>query len=188
MSASWKIRQVVRVTDLDPAWLEAHDVEIWEGELLEISPAGKRHNWLAEEIFHALRNFTRKRRDLVACGDNHGFLVEQDPDTLISPDAALVRLRPEDKDGPWHHYAPELSVEVLSPSNNEAEMAAKRRILFRHGCQQFWILDATARRLTIHFSDGRVMEATGGVVTGEGIVDGLALDLDELFDQNPYAL
>lgn len=37
--------------------------------------------------------------------------------------------------------APEICVEVISPSNSEAEMAEKRRLYFEQGAQEVWICD-----------------------------------------------
>jgi Uma2 family endonuclease len=37
--------------------------------------------------------------------------------------------------------APEICVEVLSPSNTPAEMAARRQFLFEAGAEEFWLCD-----------------------------------------------
>jgi len=41
--------------------------------------------------------------------------------------------------------APEICVEVLSPSNTRAEMEEKRALYFEIGCEEFWTVAATGK-------------------------------------------
>jgi Uma2 family endonuclease len=156
-------------------------VEVIEGEFVQMSPAGRRHNKIAARLLLLFAAFCDRREDLDFGGDNDGFLVERDPDTLLSPDATLFSVRPEAGDG-WLDFAPELAVEVLSPSNSALEMAYKKGKYFGAGTQQFWIVDPADRSLEIVFPDGRRLRWEGNAtVAGEGIAQGLRVDLAELF-------
>ncbi|MBP6783517.1 MAG: Uma2 family endonuclease [Verrucomicrobiales bacterium] len=44
--------------------------------------------------------------------------------------------------------APEICVEVISPSNTRAEMDEKRALYFEIGCVEFWTVDASGK---VHF-------------------------------------
>ena len=44
--------------------------------------------------------------------------------------------------------APEICVEVISPSNTRAEMDEKRALYFEIGCLEFWTVDASGK---VHF-------------------------------------
>src|SRR3990172_9570231 len=116
---------------LDPSVPEK-GVEILEGELVVMTPAGKFHNRIAHRFLFLFKGFCDSHPDCDFGGDNEGFLVERNPDTLLSPDACLFRARP-DPDQSWMEFAPEIAVEVLSPSNNAAEMAFKIRKYFECG-------------------------------------------------------
>lgn len=156
--------------------------EIWDGELIEMSPCGGFHSEIASYLAGVLFEFTRTHRDLKVLGDNTDFLVSRDPDTLLSPDVSLFRRR-GGKKGPWIAFSPELVIEVLSPSNARREMAYKKLKYFVGGTEQLWIVDADRKAVEFHFRDGRILEATGGKVPGEGIVEGFLLDLDELWNE-----
>ena len=112
--------------------------------------------------------------------------MAKNPDTFLSPDAALYRLRQEDP-GPWHPFSPEVAVEILSPENTRAEMLHKRDLYLAGESQQVWIVDPEEKSLEVHSKDGRLMEAASGVVEGEGIVEGLRIDLEKLFKAPPFA-
>ena len=38
--------------------------------------------------------------------------------------------------------APEICIEILSPSNNAAEMDEKKELYFARGCKEFWVCDS----------------------------------------------
>jgi Uma2 family endonuclease len=46
--------------------------------------------------------------------------------------------------------APDLAVEILSPSNTAAEMARKLADYFGHGTRLVWLVDPDAREITVH--------------------------------------
>jgi Uma2 family endonuclease len=50
--------------------------------------------------------------------------------------------------------APELVIEVLSPTNTAAEIAGKRTVSLTHGCREFWTVDPEQRAIEI-FQEGR---------------------------------
>jgi Uma2 family endonuclease len=156
-------------------------VEVIEGELIEMTPAGWEHNDLALALHRLLHDFCRSRAGMRAGGDNDGFLVQRDPDVLLSPDASLHSKRPS-KGRPWLEFGPELVVEVVSPSNTRTELAYKKGKYFGAGTQQFWIVDPADRSLEIVFPDGRRLRWEGNAtIAGEGIAEGLRVDLAELF-------
>ena len=50
--------------------------------------------------------------------------------------------------------APEIVVEVLSPSNTVSEMMVKRDLCLSSGCEQFWIVDPKGRFIEITPAQG----------------------------------
>lgn len=159
-------------------------VELIDGELIEISPAGPYHNLIALEFAVLFRAFCKTQENLFYGGDNDGFVVTRNPDSIASPDASLFRRRDRGK-GPWMPFAPEIVVEVLSPSNSGPEMVYRRKRYFDAGTEQFWLVIPEERKILFHFRDGRVIIASGDeVITAEGIAEGLQVDLKAIFDQD----
>ncbi|MGH9619887.1 MAG: Uma2 family endonuclease [Bryobacteraceae bacterium] len=51
--------------------------------------------------------------------------------------------------------APDLVVEVLSPSNTAAEMLDKEQICLANGAREFWVVDPNRRHVKVTNSEGR---------------------------------
>lgn len=156
-------------------------VEIIEGELVAMTPAGWRHAEVAAE-FHALfRKFIKRRKELAYGISEVGFLLRKDPDTLLCPDASLFRRRPQ-LQGPWLEFAPEIAVEVLSPFNSKTEIVYKTREYLKAGSEQVWIVDPDKRSIDLFFGDGRRITAQGDeTLHGEGMAEGMEIPLAKLF-------
>jgi hypothetical protein len=60
--------------------------------------------------------------------------------------------------------APEICVEVLSPSNTRAEMEEKRDLYFEIGCLEFWTVGATGK--VRFFGGGGVEHAASALCPG----------------------
>jgi Uma2 family endonuclease len=52
------------------------------------------------------------------------------------------------------HGAPELVIEVLSPSNTAAEINDKERLCLENGAQEFWVVDPNLRQVKVSTPDG----------------------------------
>lgn len=169
-----------RAADLLLPGMAGKRAEIIEGELIVMSPAEHYHNRIATEFLFLFREFCRTRPDLDYGNDNEGFLIRRDPDTLLSPDACLLRRRPAGA-GPWMEFAPEIAVEVLSPSNSRAEMIHKIGEYLGAGGEQVWVADPETRTLDIYIRGGRRLTAQGDeTIAGEGIAEGMQIRLAEI--------
>lgn len=76
--------------------------------------------------------------------------------------------------------APELVVEVLSPSNTYSEIQEKELVCLNNGALEFWVVDPIARRIRITSHDGRVTNYTQGASIPIALVDA-ALSADAIF-------
>jgi Uma2 family endonuclease len=166
--------EILRTRKSDMPW------EIHDGELIEMSPSGYRHLRVNSRILKLLFAFTGNRSDIEALGDGGGFLLQRNPDILLSPDSALVRTPPETP-RVFGEFSPELAVEVRSPGDSLHDLRRKAALYLRHGSEQVWIVDAQRKLLEVHFPDGHTLEARDGIYTATGIAEGLKVDLREIF-------
>ena len=83
----------------------------------------------------------------IACG----FWLERDPDTVRSADVAWIAPGrvPQGTQG-YPELAPDLAVEVKSPSNSNPEMAAKARMWLCYGSQVALVLDPATVTVRIY--------------------------------------
>ncbi len=170
-----------RVEDLDRPEVPEKGVEIIEGDLMVMAPAGKYHNRISHRLETLFEVFCKGKPELDFGGYNDGFLVERDPDSLLSPDASLYRYQPE-KEKTWLEFSPDIAVEVLSPSNNVREISFKRNLYLQAGSEQVWVADPESESIEFFFREGRRLIASDGeTVIGEGIAQGLQINLNEIF-------
>ncbi len=58
--------------------------------------------------------------------------------------------------------APDLVIEVLSPSNTASEMLDKEQICLDNGAREFWVVDPIRRQVKVSGSDGRAATYKAG--------------------------
>lgn len=81
--------------------------------------------------------------------------------------------------------APDLVVEILSPSTADRDLAIKRDLYARHGVREYWIVDTDARTVTVLVRDAERYTELG--VCGENqtlaspTLKGFTIDPSEIF-------
>ena len=141
--------------------LQASDLgrcELIRGELVMMAPAGFRHGHVAGKITTMLTNFVQPHRLGVVTGSETGFQIGHDPDTVRAPDVAYVcsgRIPAQTPVG-FFPGAPDLAVEVLSPSDRSGNIDAKVRDWLHAGTQQVWVVDPKTQSVAVHTGLGQI--------------------------------
>jgi Uma2 family endonuclease len=128
--------------------------EILEGELQVLPPPKTGHSLIADNTAESLRPLRKRRLGRVLL--EAGFKLSDDPATWVQPDVSFVsteRLHSTDKDG-YVNGAPELAVEIISPSESGTDIQRKVALLFVAGCQAVWIIYPRTRTVQVHLPDG----------------------------------
>jgi len=86
------------------------------------------------------------RPDVFVAGDLLWYPVEGNPDIRVAPDAVVVFGRPPGYRGSYiqhqeDHIAPQVTFEVLSPSNTRGEMRDKLDFYDRYGVEEYYEYD-----------------------------------------------
>jgi Uma2 family endonuclease len=79
-----------------------------------------------------------------------GFILERDPDTVRGPDVAFVsyeRLGGQAPPKKFWPFAPDLAVEVISPSQRPKGVREKVRSWFAAGTRHVWLLYPVTRTI-----------------------------------------
>jgi Uma2 family endonuclease len=79
------------------------------------------------------------------------------------------------------HGAPELVIEVLSPSNTAAEIFDKEQLCLEHGCLEFWVADADRRQVKVTTPDGHTITYRAGQEIPLLLFGSGTLSVDALF-------
>jgi Uma2 family endonuclease len=130
-----------------------HRYELVEGRLLTMTPAGGEHGLVAGRIHVALGAYVEQARLGVVVSADTGFKLASRPDTVRAPDVAFVgreRIASTGVPKAFWQGAPDLAVEVLSPSDSRSEMQSRIAQYLRLGVKEVWFVEPAARRLTVH--------------------------------------
>jgi Uma2 family endonuclease len=158
-------------------------IELDEGELITMPPAGEDHGNCETEIISILRNHVKKNRlGRIYTGDT-GFRLSDG--TVRSPDVAFVRKeRLEGLKGKgFAKGAPDLAVEIFSPSDSVPQLMRKVKQYFAAGCHTVWIVYPDAREI-------HVLEASGAdrllresdLIGAPELLPGFSVPITEFFD------
>lgn len=160
-------------------------VELVRGRLVREPRPGARHGEIAGRIFYALETFVRERGG-GAVAFEAGFLLVEDPPTVRGPDVAFIaseRLPPGETPKGFWPLAPDLVVEVLSPSNRTTAVLEKVLEYLSAGTRLVWVVDPETESVMTYPSPEGVRVLTRGDVLDCGeLLRGFRLDVAELFE------
>ena len=162
---------------------ETHVTELVRGVLIREPRPGWRHDRVQIRIASALDEWSRDVGAAVTTGS--GFVLSEHPPTLRGPDVAVV-LGPDVTvltEGGWVRGAPDVAVEVLSPTESPTSVHRKTLDYLEADASLVWLVDPEAASVTIYRRDGsaRLLRA-GETLDGEDVLPGFSLSLDVLFD------
>jgi Uma2 family endonuclease len=129
-------------------------IELDEGELIRSPWCGESEGWLKSGLIARLHEFVRARGLGRLYGPNTGFRLSDD--TVRSPDVAFVRKErvAELRSQGFAKGAPDLAVEILSPSNSFRQMTRKVRQYFAAGCHTVWVVHPDRKEVEVFESTG----------------------------------
>ena len=158
--------------------------ELMDGELIPMPSPKWLHQLLQAKIFLPLAN--------LVYGESLGHVVTAPMDILFTPfdvvqpdlifiSNARAHIITEDN----IQGAPDLLVEILSPSTAGYDRTTKRNLYARHGVGEYWLVDPYAKTITVLLlgADGYDTYAVfgeGDILTSPAL-PGFALNLSELF-------
>jgi Uma2 family endonuclease len=163
--------------------------ELIDGELRTMAPSGRRHGRVTVSFTWPLAQYVRAHRLGEVWGAETGCLLARHPDMVRAADVAFVRrerlsIQPDDP-GYWPG-APDLVVEVLSPSDRPGEVAEKVATWLRYGAQIVVVVDPQRCTVAVHRSGRAPTVLTeADVLDGEDVVPGWSLPVRALFEDEP---
>lgn len=159
--------------------------ELVKGEVIEMAPPGGVHGGVAVNIASALHVYVRQH-DLGRVVVESGFRLESDPDTVRGPDVAFIRRERIPQGGlprAFFTVAPDLAVEVVSPSDTAVELEAKVHDYLRAGAQRVWVFYPDSRRVAVYRPDGTTRwYGEDETLEDEELLPGFSLPLREVFE------
>ena len=159
--------------------------EIIGGELVVSPSPSFRHQMVSAALFRVI--------DRTVQAEGLGVLIYAPMDVrfhqhdIVEPDILFIR---KERVGIIEQNliegAPDLVVEVLSPSSRHRDQVPKMAVYARAGVEEYWIADPEQRTLTIYaLVNGtyQAVDAPGNVVSSR-VLPGLRVEIDTLFSED----
>jgi Uma2 family endonuclease len=161
--------------------------ELIDGEHFVTPSPDRRHQEISLRLTVALASFLREHR-LGALYEAPLDVILSDTD-VVEPDILYVSNERAAILGKWVHGAPDLVVEILSPSTRKVDEAIKRHLYDRVDVREYWIVDPELEIVKVYrrSEDRRfpriaeLARETADVLTTP-LLPGFSLSLAELFE------
>lgn len=166
-------------------------VEVVNGEIVEMSPVGGRHDIIAQNINRVIDPFVMGNGVGLVFMDGLMFYLKRSGDRLYQarvPDLSFVRADaiPDDWDDekPFPG-APTLAVEIMSPDDKVTDVMEKTREYFEAGTEQVWVAYPRTQEVYQYlgikevriYSDDEPMDVSA-------LFPGLTLTLSQIFSDS----
>jgi Uma2 family endonuclease len=152
--------------------------ELRHGEAVPVTRPKLKHSLIQKQLEKLLERAVPER--FVAVEFPFRALPEHQlrvADVAIVSRDRIQQADPEDN----LHGAPDLVIEVLSPSNTVAEINDKEKLYLENGSKEFWVVDANLRQVKVSTPDGITTTFRSGQEIALGVFGGLRLRADETF-------
>ena len=164
---------------------DGHRHELVKGELRKMAPAGSEHGVLIVRLTWRLAQYVEEHRLGVFFAAETGFRIESDPDTVRAPDIAFVRQeRIPDTGIPKGYWegAPDLAVEVISPSDTYVEVEDKVFDWINAGTSMVWVVNPRRKTVTVHYSlKDSIVLTEEDELNGGDVIEGFHCRVGEMF-------
>jgi len=159
-------------------------MELIRGELLTMAPAGFDQGATGGTLHVLLGSYVRAHRLGVVLTSDTGYIFTTDPDTMRCPDTSFfssARIPKEPAMG-FFPGAPDLAVEVISPSDKFEEVEEKVEDYLSVGAQLLWVVSPRRKTVTV-YRPGAQPERRGvnDTLSGEDVVPGFTVQVADIF-------
>lgn len=159
--------------------------ELIQGEIKYHMPTGHPHGFIENIIAFFLTLFVRDHKSGRILTGEVGIYTKRNPDTVRAADVAFIsheRLAQAQAEG-YLDMAPELVVEIMSPTNTWTEVQKKLAEYFAIGVQMMWVVDPQLEQVHVYRSPEQVkLLRKQETLAGEEVLPGFEVALTEIFE------
>lgn len=136
------------------AYQEDFREELIGGEFVMMAPASTNHTLTAGNIFGIFWSYLKRKKCTPISDGSTVFLTEEDhfvPDVMVVCNPDIIR-----PDGVYG--APDLVVEVLSPSSIKRDRVYKKGVYEKCGVQEYWIVNPIDKSVEVYLLENGVYQ------------------------------
>lgn len=163
--------------------------ELINGEVIPVHPTSYRAARMALRIGRLLDVYTEAHQLGDVVGPDAGFVIFPNENTLVAPDVSFVSSYRVPSAAEQEHFArlaPDLVIEVMSPSDRMTDALCKISLYLEAGVSLVWLVEPGPRTISVFQRDQPPVRLAGDqVVTAEGILPGFSMPGDDLLGPSP---
>ena len=161
--------------------------ELVEGELVALSAPSRIHQKVLVSLVTRLGSYLEGKTCELYSAPFDVYLNEQDEErpTIVQPDIVVI-CDPSKLRDDGCHGAPDLAIEILSPSNRMREQAYKYELYQKYGVREYWVIDPEEKALCVYLRNDKgqlaIQDFYGASDTVKvNILDDCQIDLSPIF-------
>jgi Uma2 family endonuclease len=161
--------------------------ELVRGVLQVRDSPTKAHGYTAAQVGYAIQRYL-ETHPIGRVFVEVDYATERGPDTVRRPDVSFVTHERDKQMPAWTpaDAAPDLAVEVMSPSNRPKEIAQKIAEYFAKDSRLVWIADPNTWTVAVYAPEARPYVARSGeFLDGGDVLPGFRVEVKKLFGYLP---
>ena len=163
---------------------DGYRYELVRGELRQMAPAGHEHGRHSSRMGRRLGVYVEDNNFGETYAAETAFLLARSPDHVLAPDVAFVRRERVDAargvPGAFPG-APDLAVEVISPTDRLTQVHDKARDWLDHGTLMVIVVNPRNRTVQVHTPNGVSELAETDTLDGGAVVPGWTMAVADIF-------
>jgi len=167
------------------SWEDDERWELIDGKPYLMSAPSANHQRALIELVRQFANFLKGKKCRVFAAPfdvrlNHDTL----DDTVVQPDVLVVCDKEKTADGKALKGAPDLAIEILSPSNPKHDTLVKYKKYMESGVREYWTLDPQSKTVNVNILvDGKYITHRHNEKdkVPVHVLGGFIIDLEEVF-------
>ncbi len=163
---------------VDGQWIQAEEDDM----------AGELYGAIATNLILALGTYVKAHQlGRVYPADTTYILSEDEQGVQLMrlPDVSFVaanRVKTENRQS-YYQLAPDLAIEIISPSERAVDIPAQLRDYLHAGVRQVWQVYADTQEVMVYLPDGTVRTYDAGqVIPGADVLPGFELPVEAIFE------
>lgn len=174
------------------AWNEDEHIELIDGEAVMMAPPSTSHQLISGELFRQLANFLEGKKCRAIPAPFAVRLFEgandtpADVRTVVEPDISVIRDTSK-LDNYGCKGAPDMVIEILSPSTRRHDRLVKLNLYQRAGVREYWIVSPGEQTVEVFLLENGYLSICGfyekdGIVKVH-VLEGCFIELSKVFGE-----
>lgn len=128
--------------------------ELIDGYLIYMETPSLEHQDIIGNLYYDMKQYLKKKKGPCKVFFSPvGVRLDEDDKTMLEPDL-VVLCDPQKSDGKKINGAPDLVVEVVSPSSRKRDYLIKLNKYWKAGVREYWIVDPERKMIEVYWLQG----------------------------------